>query len=539
MNKKLSTRTASLISLAVVAVVLVIAGIVSEKFFHSRIDLTENKQFTLSKAAIKTLDGLTDIVTIKAVISKDLPTQFAQIRTTVKDLLEEFAARSNGKIHLIFEDPGKDESKKSSVTSLGIQEVQLQEATTDGMEIKKGFFGLAITYLDKKEVIPVLSDIESFEYDLVVKLKKLTGTTKSIGIIEGSGDQKYSFTIPGQPPRTTSGFDDNYSQLKKEVEKLYKIENVDVSSKAVDTNIDLLVVAAPKRLDEIEKFHIDQYIMLGKSVLFLSPGVEVNLSYGINGSATSNNYEDLLSHYGLGVKKNIIVDRVNPMPVHFGNGFFPIPYPYWIRCMGEDLDMTNVITSRLGVVTFPWASSIELDSNKSTDSSRVQVLVRSSADSWEETGTFNLLPRNLNEYLPVGQKSFPLAVLKSGKFSSFYDKNPIPSDSSNAIDPLNVLRKGEKESHIMVLGNALFATDFYLGFTGSNTNLWLLLNSIDQLALDPELITIRTREIPQRPIEPDKEKQKLSLMMINMLAAPILLLLVGIFMGIRRKRRDD
>jgi gliding-associated putative ABC transporter substrate-binding component GldG len=536
-SKKLSTRTSAYIAGAALVVGLTAVGIVSELYVHQRLDLTSDRQFTLSKAAIQTLNSLPDLVRVKVVMSKDLPTQFIQIRTRVMDLLQEFEAQSNGKLQLSVEDPGDDEKKRQSVTSLGIQEVQLQEQSSEGVQIKKGFFGLALMYGDKKEVIPVLQNLESFEYDLVVKLKKLTGNTKTIGIIEGSGENRWSFTLPGQPPKITTGFEENFPTLKQEIEKLYKIEKLDPSVQEISDNIDLLWVVAPKQLNEVEKYRIDQHIMKGKSVIFMAPGVDVNLGMGINGSATQNGYEDMLSHYGVGVKKNVILEYRQHQFVRFGNSFFPSPYPYWIVVSYEGLNAKSAITSKLGTISLPWTSSIELDSTR-RDSANTEILVESTKESWDESNSFSLLPRDMKDYLPINPKKHPLVVMRSGKFASYFDKRPIPADSMNKIDTSKALRQSQKEGRILAFANALFASDFFVGYTNSIGNLHLVLNSLDQLALDPDLITIRSREITDAPINESKKGLKTPLLLFNMLTAPILLLLAGILMYVRRRNKE-
>src|SRR4051812_35265784 len=116
-SKKLSTRTGAWLGALTLLVILAAAGVVSEQFLHARLDLTRDKEFTLSRAAVKTLEGLPDRVTVRAVISKDLPTQFVQIRTRVEDLLQEFQARSGGKLNVVYEDPGDNEQKRQAATS--------------------------------------------------------------------------------------------------------------------------------------------------------------------------------------------------------------------------------------------------------------------------------------------------------------------------------------------------------------------------------------------------------------------------------------
>jgi ABC-type uncharacterized transport system involved in gliding motility auxiliary subunit len=372
-----------------------------------------------------------------------------------------------------------------------------------------------------------------------VKLKKLTGTVKTIGILEGGQGAKLSLTLPGPQPKTTTGFDENFPTLKEEAEKLYKLERLDPLNGPISDNVDLVLVAAPARLSDYEKFRLDQFLMKGKSAIFLSPGVDMSLGMGLNGTASHNNYEDLLGHYGLNVKKNVVLEDRNFQYVRFGNSFFPSPYPYWIVVQGEGLSASSPITSKLGAISFPWASSIEVDTTRK-DSSKIEVLARSTKGSWEESNNFFLLPRDLKDYLPVNQHSMPLAVLKSGKLHSFYENRPLPAgDSAQKIDSAGVIKVAQKEARILVVGNALFATDFFVGYTNAVANLHLLLNSFDQLALDPDLITIRSREIASSPILEAKKAKKPYILLLNMLVAPLLLLAAGIFMGMRRKKKES
>ena len=542
-SKKLSSKANAYLGVVTLLVILTVIGILSEGFFHRRLDLTRNQQFTLSRAAVKTLENLPDLVTVKAVMSKDLPTQFQQIRTHVTDLLNEFEAQSGGRLNLVFDDPGENEQKRQQATSLGIQEVQLQEQSSEGMQIKKGFFGLALLYGDKKEVIPVLQNLETFEYDLIVKLKRLTGSIKTIGLVEGSGPNRFTFALPGgqpgQPGKTTTGFDENFPTLKENIEKVYLIKKLDPIGAAITDDVDLILVSAPSRLSELEKFRIDQHIMKGKSAIFMTPGVDVNLGMGINGTATNNGYEDLLAHYGLGVKKNVMVEPRNFQLVRFGNSFFPSPYPHWITVNYKSLDEKSAITSKLESISMPWTSSVDIDTSVK-DSGETQILARTTSESWEESGTFNFMPREMREYLPINAKSQPLIVLKTARFKSFFANRTLPAvDTAGAPDSNSVLKAGRDKARILVIPNALFASDFYVGYTNASGNIHLVLNALDQLALDPDLINVRSRELDNYPIEEAKKTSaRLPVILVNLVAAPALLLILGILIGVRRRKKE-
>ncbi len=537
-DKKLTHETSAVFSILTVVIVLAIVGLVSQLFVHSRFDLTEDKQFTLSKAAVNTLENLPDLITIKAVISSDLPAQFLQIKTHVKDLLEEFRASSKGQLEVVFIDPGEDKDKKQQVKALGIQEVQMQEQSNQGMEIKKGFFGLAITYGDKKETIPVLNNLQTFEYDLVVKIKKLTGAVKKVAIIEGSEQNKYMFMVPGNPPQPQVGFDQNFPSLKAQMEKVYNLSYPDINSSDIADDIDMAIVAAPGRLSEAEIYRLDQFFMKGKSLLFMSPGVEVNLGAGLQGQATYNGYEGLMAHYGITVKKNIILEARNWQMVPFGNSIFPIPYPYWIVAHGEQLNRESAVTTKIGSLSFPWTSSINVDSSKIDSNQTAIILASSTNESWDETGRFNLYPRDLKEFLPVNQKSQSLIAMKTGIYSSFYKGKSLPADSIFTADASTFVSDSKGESRMFVVGSALFLTDFYMGLMRATDNLNFILNATDQLVLDPDLMAIRTRDISSRPISEDKKDSKLTIVTINMLVSPLILLIVGVFAVMRRRRRD-
>jgi ABC-type uncharacterized transport system involved in gliding motility auxiliary subunit len=196
------------------------------------------------------------------------------------------------------------------------------------------------------------------------------------------------------------------------------------------------------------------------------------------------------------------------------------------------------MTSKLQSLSFPWVSSVEIDT-ASKDSAEVTTLVSTSAEAWEETGNFFLLPRDLKEYLPVNPKSYPLAVMKTGIFKSYYAGKPNPTaDSANPADT-SFLEKGQGSSRLLVVSNALFASDFFVGYTNSVGNIHLILNALDQMALDPDLINIRSREINNFPIdEAKKTAARLPVVLINMILAPALLLIVGIFIGIRRRKKE-
>jgi|GEM_PF-1100742 len=541
-SKKLSARAAAWISSLSLLVFLIAAALVSQLYVNGRLDLTRDRQFTLSPAAIKTLDSLPDIITVRVVMSRDLPTQFQRLRTQAVDLLREFEARSGGKFNLVFEDPGEDEEKRKAALSLGIQEVQLQEQSRDGVQVKRGFFGLALLYGDKKEVFPAIQNLETFEYELIVRLIKLTGGTKTLGIVEGVDGNKFVLSLPGAPPM--QGFDQAFMALRTNIEQLYKIAPQYPAWMPIGEDVDVLLVAAPQRLTPAEKFRIDQFAMLGKPVIFLTPGMNIEIGQGITGAPALNEYEDLLARYGVRVRKNVVLEPRQWEMVRFGNASFPSPYPYWIVVNYATLNPENPITAGLETMSFPWTSSLDLDST-AQPGLKSEPLVLTTAGAWEETGPVYLAPREMDKYVPVDQTMHMLAVLQSGSLKSAYAG--VKADSAGqaafpgvAPDELTLaLKQSQEDARVLVVSSALFLSDFYLSYTNAAGNYHFLLNALDYLALDPSLINVRSRQIDEAPLDEEKVASlKTGLILANMGLVPLLLVVWGLAAGVRRRRRQ-
>jgi ABC-2 type transport system permease protein len=506
-----------------VLVLLAVAGVVSEGFWHARVDLTRDRALTLDPAVVRALEGLPDNVTIRVVTSKGLPPEFTRLRTRLVDLLREFEARSGGKIGLVFDSPDGDSLARVAALSLGIEEIVLQEETRAGVKVKKGFFGLALLYRDEKETFPVLHSVETFEYDLVVRLKRLTGAVKTVGVVEG-------------PLR--------FSRLKARLEPLYRLASQSPDS-ALDPRADLLLVAAPARLSETEKFRIDQYLMAGKPVLFLTPGADIDFSQGMEAKPARNGYGDLLAHYGAEVRENLLLEPRDWEEVRFGDAETPQPYPYWIRVTPRTLNADNPLTASLPALSFPWASSIAVNP-AAQPAARYEVLATTSEAAWEEPAAapasgepdLRLYPRALDAYprphAQMGGKAHPLVVSVTGPLTSFY-----------AEDSATSLTRSQGDASLRVVSNALFVSDFYADYQDVpvlENNLRLIVGMIDQMALAPDLVRLRSRQGTDTlmdlmdPVHAARFRNRI--LGLNLVLGPLCVILLGAALAWRRRKES-
>ena len=182
------SRKKSLVSyLLVVAGILILLNILANRFFF-RIDFTEDKRYTLSKATKDLLENLDDPVTITAYFSEGLPPNIDKTRVDFKDLLSEYASRSRGKILYEFINPNKEQQIEQEAMQNGISPVVINVREKDQSVQKKAYLGAVLKYGENTEVIPFLQPGTAMEYSLSSSLKKFTVAEKKlIGVIQGHG----------------------------------------------------------------------------------------------------------------------------------------------------------------------------------------------------------------------------------------------------------------------------------------------------------------------------------------------------------------
>ena len=108
-NKKI------IISIGIVLVLLV--GIFG---FSTRIDLTQEKRYTLTDSTIKTLKAVKKPMMIEVYLDGDFPASFKQLQNETKFMLEEFR-KINPKIDYKFIDPIKEKISRDTLEAMGME----------------------------------------------------------------------------------------------------------------------------------------------------------------------------------------------------------------------------------------------------------------------------------------------------------------------------------------------------------------------------------------------------------------------------------
>lgn len=530
----------SIIIVLIVLGILAVVNFLSTRHFK-RVDLTEGKDFTISPSTKKVLGELDDIVNIEAYFSGNLPTYVAGLERQVKDIFDEYEAYAHGNLSVKFTDPMSDPALEQKMRFVGIPSVQVNIVEKDKSEVVNIYFGLAITYEDRKEVIPVIQNVMTLEYDITSAIVKVRRSEpKTLGFL--TGHNEYS--------------EANYEGVRMSLGKQYDLANVDLSAgKKVPEHINTLIVGGPKEaLSERDKYEIDQFLMRGGRIIFLIDPIVMG-DRGLDATKIDTNLNDMLEHYGVRLGKSLVLDGSSRANAPFSNGYvqYRMPYPFWPRITKRQFAKDSPVVNQLENMVLQWTSPVELlvpeiamgleEGSEGGDMGKLQgvVLCSSSQYSWTKGAPYDLNPR---QRATGNLKTYPLAVAVSGRFTSFYADKPVPeveelegdgpeSTPPQELDTAETIPESP-ETQIVVVGNARFITNDSLRQFGSNGLFFE--NAVDWLTVGSDLISIRSRFVTNRPLKEISESSKLFVRIINICGASFLVIAFGLIRFIFKRR---
>ncbi|TRZ77218.1 hypothetical protein D4R87_03285 [bacterium] len=525
-EKKSQYKYNAIISTILVLGILIVAGLIST-MLPLRGDLTENKEFSISDATIGILKDLDDVVNVKAYFSEKLPAEFLNVRQTTKDILGEYENYSRGDISIEFIDPKDDEDLQKEARSFGIPELQFSNVQKDKYEMSKGYLGVVILYADNKEVIPVIKDTSTLEYNLTAAIKKVTlDQDIKIRFATGNGELDNEEQI---------------SKIYKGLAQLYNVSTIDLSNgNLIPDDVTTLVIAGPtEKFSLRSQYVVDQFFMRGGSLLILNGGVKVGEM--LRASSNVVDLEKLIKHYGIEINSDLVLDNSCEM-AQFTSGYttFITPYSFWPKIGENGFNQESSITGDLENLVLPWTSS--LDISQDVSDGMVTRLVMSSNRSWVVEDSFNIAPDI--DHAPGDFEESLLAASASGKFTSFFAGKSIPQkeiseDSEDMIpqteNEKEFLSDSQQDGRIVVVGSANFIEDSFLQRFPENAVFFQ--NILDSVSMDDALISIRSRTASSRPLKDDlSETVKAIIKFINIFFVSIILAIFGIIKWtIRRK----
>jgi len=482
-------KTALLYSIVLIIGIVVLVNILASDFSF-RFDLTENNRYTLSEATEDIIDDLNQPVTITAYFSQDLPQRIASTKSNFKDLLVEYAQRSDGMVNYEIVNPSESEqNEKQIVRQTGIQPAMVNVRKKDQMTQQKVYMGAVIKKGSEKEVIPFIQPNSAMEYKISSNIKKLAATGKPfVGIMQGHGEPSMQ----------------ELSDVRQSLNVLYKPETFNLSdtANALQKYNTVAIIAPTDSFPESHLKQLDQYLARGGKLFVGLNRVKGDFRRA-RGTSVSTGLESWLAEKGIKVNNNFVIDancqRVSVQQPN--NPFrFSVDFPYLpiINNFPE-----HPITKGLEAVSMRFASTVEFVGDSS-------VTYTPLAESSKQSGTQSP-PLMFNVQKSWTESDFP----KSGLTVAAALKGDIT---------------GEGNTEMVVVGDGDFSSGQGNQQSGrTRDNVSFLINSIDWLSDETGLMALRTKGITSRPLEQIEESKKNLLKYFNFLLPIVLIIGFGIF----------
>ena len=531
--------------------------------WHSRIDLTQDKRYTLSETTRKTLSQIQQPLVIDVLLKGNIPTEFKKLQTEAVQLLEEYTAAND---HLIvnFVNPLEDEpntdAAMQNLINNGLQPLQIAQTEagkssveyifpwaviSDGKRVEK--VRLFIDKLGTTDQERVQNSVQRLEYNLTDALHKFTvKKQKKIAILRSNGTLEdvylYDFLKTAREyyfiaPFTLDSVATNAEKTLKDLEKF-----------------DLLLVAKPTSpFSDEQKQVIDQYIMNGGRVLWLIDQVNVSLEdmYKTGGVTMAMpldlNLTDMFFQYGFRLNYTLINDLYfSEIVVATGDGsqsrYMNIPWVYNPMVLSSN---NHLINSNLDAVRLQFANGIDTLKNGVKKTVLLSSSPFSKADGTPREINLRIDPKAMNKEL-YKKGNIPLAVLLEGEFKSMYKDRVRPLElKENAtlsrptkmivVSDGDIIKNDFDSQHKMPLelGFDRWTSKYY-------DNKAFLQNAMNYLLDDTEFLTLRNKKVQLAFLDKEKVAESARVWQIKVFLYPLLVLVIVMLLSgyfYRRKNK--
>ena len=523
---------------ALIILLCVIAFNIITAQLKMKADLTEGDLFTLSDGSKILLNGLakeregddeSSPLEIRFYVTrgeKGVPVVVNEHGTRVEDLLDQYKAYAGSNLELQKINPRRDTDAE-------------ELAVNDGIRLLNNAFyiGMAVSYLDNTEVIPVLdpSRATNLEYDIsraiknVLKLKEereVVGVMSSLNVW-GGADPTNPMAMMNRGQQQPPWY------FLQQLQRDFNVERIEPAATEIPATVNVLLLIHPKNVSEATEYALDQFVLRGgKLIAFVDPlaqrddSGQQNPQMRIPGMGGGSNLNRLFSKWGVPFDNSQVVAdfnyRLNPRdPIAQGR-----MQPAYLALNRNALNSSEVVTRDLGTLRLPYAGSF--DTSNIATGLKVTELITSSEQAKLVDGMSSQFngDKIMDSFLtgsedgkPVGTKKHILGLKLGGKFTTAFPNGKPSAENTDSSNPdakpasTEHLTESAEDNFVCLIGDTdILVDDHFLlqqRFLISE-NITFVQNLVDHFG-DDTLINIRSRN-QNRPfttiVDLEKEAQK-------------------------------
>ena len=504
MNKNITSTTGLALAAALFIAVIIL---VNATLTSWRIDLTENKLFTLSEGTLNILHNLEEPVRLDFYFSQKAMIGYPALMNygvRVRDMLLEYEAHSNGMLDLNIIDPEVFSEEEDQAVASGMQSVPLNNAGD------RAYFGLVGTNsTDEEKIIPFFQsskesaleyDISKLLYNLAYPDKRVVGIISSLPIF---GDEQEKL------PRWT---------ITDTIEEFFEIRVLGTNPKNLD-GIDVLMIIHPKNIKDDTLFAIDQYVLKGgKVMLFVDPLAEGDRSKPADPDSSilpdlDSDLNKLTDQWGITVLDQKIVGDINAamhVQTHSATGPQEVTYLPWLRLAKESFNQDDFATSQLNVIHMGTTGIIERNSDSKIS---FTPLIESTKQSMQLDRDFLFIqrdPKIILDNFKSEEKKQVIAARLQGHVSTAFPEGLLDDEGNKKNSGSDTLIS-EGDINVIVIADTDILNDTfwirnkpYFGMTLPQpiaNNGDFVINALENLSGSNDLASLRTRGEYTRPFE--------------------------------------
>lgn len=472
----------------------------NELLGHYRVDLTEDKVYSLSPGSQDVLDDLDEPIVLYFFFSDSASKGMTALRNyanRVQSLLEEYASRANGKITLKIIDPEPFSESEDLAVQFGLT------GATLGPIGEAIYFGLAgtnavddqhsIGFFDPQKETFLEYDISKLIYQLSDPEPVSVTLLTDVNLLGGQNPMSGQYT----PPMTF------YSQLNQ----LYKVTTIGSDAMQLPDETDVLVVIHPQNLSESLLYSIDQFAMKqGRILLFMDSHFESDPMAMMSAMGANSSVFPLLEKWGVRVDTSkVVLDARLGLEIRTPEGGVS-RHPGIVGLTAGQLNREDIVTANLELINGASFAPLSLIENSQL---RLTPLAYSSPASVAVNSSDYALTREplvLQRMLDTNKQQFTLAARVTGNANSAFQSAP-ESEEVSIVQAAHASQTSQL--NLIVFTDAdLLADRFWVQqtnffgetlFTPFANNGDAIINASENLAGSNALISIRGRGTYARP----------------------------------------
>jgi len=527
--------------------------------FHSRVDLTNEKRFTLSNATKRLLKKIEEPITVDVFLKGNYPSGFIQLSSSTNDILKEFKEVAGNKIRYNFISPnelmpGTEITFADTLGGMGLYPINLTSQVKEGQQQQFVYPFALVHYQDKtlpvelyKGKTPLINFTELnsaealLEYRLADAIAKITEKEKPIiGYAVGNGEPEI-------------GRFNTYDLVENVLKPNYNLFTFDLNAPAfLPKEMTVLLIVKPTvSFTDEQKLKLDQYVMNGGKLLVFADRLNAEMdSLQIQNQVTAFDrdlkWNDLFFNFGVRINADLVMDlQCDYLPFDVnGNGQFELlPWNYFPVMESKS---NHPINKGLGFVAGRFVNSLD---TVEADGITKTVLLSSSANA-RTLGSPAVISGAENVNAPEDAKykrsNIPVAVLLEGKFKSMFANrlskamgDSLQSNNASFL-PQNIVENkmivvgdGDIILNSVVKGNPIpMGMNVYTYDTQAQVpfaNKEFLQNCLDYLINENGLSEAKAKDYVVRLLDNKKTAEQKTFWQVMNIAVPVIIVLLFAF----------